>query len=104
VKVWGLRNLNRALPCDEVVVQFVQWKDWGKASDKKTAGLNFEERVSSFSKGGEVKPEEAEDDQGEEEGVEEEGEKEEGDVVNEEVQEEEEEAKEEEVKEEDEQE
>jgi hypothetical protein len=41
VKVWGLKNLNRSFNMDEVVIKFVNWTEWGKASDKKIAHLNF---------------------------------------------------------------
>jgi hypothetical protein len=37
VKVWGLKNLNRSYEMDEVWLRFIQWTDWGKASDKKIA-------------------------------------------------------------------
>ena len=41
VKIWGLKNLNRCLPMDEVVLRFVQWTDWGRASDKRISSLDF---------------------------------------------------------------
>ena len=45
IKVWGLKNLNRSLHMDEVLLRFVQWTDWGKASSKQTDTLDFEEHL-----------------------------------------------------------
>ena len=41
VKVWGWRHLNRAWSMDEVVLRFVQWTEWGRASDKRLEGIDF---------------------------------------------------------------
>jgi len=30
---------------DEVVLKFVQWTDWGKASDKKIASIDFSRHI-----------------------------------------------------------
>lgn len=46
VKVWGLKNLNRTYQMDEVYVKFIQWTDWGRASDKKLSGIDFEQHLS----------------------------------------------------------
>ena len=34
IKVWGLRNLNRAFHLDKVYVKFVDWIEWGSAGGK----------------------------------------------------------------------
>lgn len=75
VKVWGLRNLNRCFQMDEVVLRFVQWTEWGRASDKKIAHINFSEHTAFTTEGGaanesieEADDKESDEDQHEEEG------------------------------------
>jgi hypothetical protein len=50
IKVWGLKNLNRTYNMDEVVLKFVQWTDWGKASDKKIANIDFSRHLKFLDK------------------------------------------------------
>jgi hypothetical protein len=43
VKIWGIKNLNRAYHMDKVYVKFVNWIEWGNAGQKLTKDIDFEE-------------------------------------------------------------
>ena len=43
VKIWGLRNLNRAYHLDHVYVKFVNWIEWGTAAAKTIRNIDFSE-------------------------------------------------------------
>lgn len=43
IKIWGLRNLNRAYHLDRVYVKFVNWIEWGTAGSKLIANIDFQE-------------------------------------------------------------
>lgn len=43
VKVWGLRNLNRAYHMDKVYIKFTNWIEWGNAGGKLTKDIDFDE-------------------------------------------------------------
>lgn len=42
IKVWGLRNLNRAFHLDRVYVKFVDWIEWGTAGGKVITEQEFD--------------------------------------------------------------
>lgn len=43
IKIWGLRNLNRAYHLDRVYVKFVNWIEWGTAGNKLISNIDFSE-------------------------------------------------------------
>ena len=50
IKIWGLRNLNRAYHLDRVYVKFVNWIEWGTAGNKLISNIDFNEphKVQEF--------------------------------------------------------
>ena len=43
VKIWGIKNLNRAYHLDKVYVKLVNWIEWGNSGSKLTKDIDFEE-------------------------------------------------------------
>ena len=43
VKIWGIKNLNRAYHLDKVYVKLVNWIEWGNAGSKLTKDIDFDE-------------------------------------------------------------
>jgi hypothetical protein len=43
VKIWGIKNLNRAYHLDKVYIKLVNWIEWGNAGSKLTKDIDFDE-------------------------------------------------------------
>jgi hypothetical protein len=43
VKIWGIKNLNRAYHLDKVYIKLVNWIEWGNAGAKLTKDIDFDE-------------------------------------------------------------
>lgn len=43
IKIWGIKNLNRAFHLDRVYVKFVDWIQWGNAGKKLLQNIDFDE-------------------------------------------------------------